>query len=63
MTTTTRPECDISHKVIPIAQAVVMVVAGVTHVLCLDCTLSQLEDGDSVSVSVDLLRRMRDGIL
>ena len=25
--------------------------------------LSQLEDDDSVSVSVDLLRRMRDGIL
>ena len=40
-----------------------MVVAGVTYVLCLDCTLSQLEDDDSVSVSVDLLRRMRDGIL
>ena len=39
-----------------------MVVASVTHVLCLDCTLSQLEDDDSVSVSVDLLRRMRDGI-
>ena len=39
----------------------VMVVAGVTYVLCLDCTLSQLEDDDSVSV--DLLRRLRDGIL
>ena len=38
-------------------------VAGVTYVLCLDCTLSQLEDDDSVSVSVYLLRRMRDGIL
>ena len=38
-----------------------MVVAGVTYVLCLDCTLSQLEDDDSVSV--DLLRRLRDGIL
>ena len=46
-----------------IAQAVVMVVAGVTYVLCLDCTLSQLEDDDSVSVSVDLLRRLRDGLV
>ena len=37
----------------------------VTYVLCLDCALSQLEDDDSVSVSVsvDLLRRLRDGIL
>ena len=40
-----------------------MVVAGVTSVMCLDCTLSQLEDDDSVSVSVDLLRRLRDGVL
>ena len=40
-----------------------MVVAGVTYVMCLDCTLSQLEDDDSASVSVDLLWRMRDGIL
>ena len=47
MTTKTRPECDTCHKVMSIAQAVV---AGVTHVLCLDCTLSQLEDDDSISV-------------
>ena len=63
MTTTTRPECDTCHKVMSIAQAVVMVVAGVTYVMGLDCTLFQLEDDDSVSISVDLLRRMRDGIL
>ena len=56
MTTTTRPECDTCHKVMSIAQAVGMVVAGVTYVMCLDCTLAQLEDDDSVSVSVDLLR-------
>ena len=30
MTTTTRPECDTCHKVMTIAQVVVMVVAGVT---------------------------------
>lgn len=41
MTTTTRPECDTCHKAMSIAQAVVMVVAGVTYVLCLGCTLSQ----------------------
>ena len=29
MTTTTRPECDTCQKVLSIAQAVVMVVAGV----------------------------------
>ena len=63
MTTTTRPECDTCHKTLSIAQAVVMVIAGVTYVLCLDCTLSQLEDDDSVSVSVDLLRRLRDGVV
>ena len=40
-----------------------MVVAGVTYVLCLDCALSQLEDDDSVSVSVDLLRRLRNGVI
>ena len=62
MATTTRPECDTYNKVMSISQAVVFIVAGVTYVMCLDCTLSQLED-DSVSVSVDLLRRMRDGIL
>ena len=50
MTTTTRPEYDTCHKVMSIAQAVVMLVAGVTYVL-------------SVSVSVDLLRRMRDGLI
>ena len=44
MTTPTRPECDTCHKVMTIAQAVVMVVAGVTYVMCLDCTLFQLED-------------------
>ena len=61
--TTTRPECDTCHKVMSISQAVVKAVAGVNYVLCLDCTLAQLEDDDSVSVSVDLLRRLRDGIL
>ena len=54
--TTTRPECDTCHKPLSIAQAVVMAVAGVNYVLCLDCALSQLEDDDGVSVSVDLLR-------
>ena len=50
MTTTTRPEYGTCHKVMSIAPAVVMLVAGVTYVL-------------SVSVSVDLLRRMRDGLI
>ena len=63
MTTTTRPECDTCGKVMSVAQAVAMVVGGVTYVVCLDCALSQLEDDDTVSVSVDLLRRLRDGIL
>ena len=63
MTTATHPKCDTCRKGLSITQAVVLVVAGVTYVLCLDCTLSQLADDDSVSVSVDLLRRMRDGVL
>ena len=53
--TTARPECDTCHRVMSISQAVVMAVAGVNYVLCLDCTLAQPDD-DSVSVSVDLLR-------
>ena len=60
---TTQPECDTCHKPLSVAQAVVMVVAGVTYVLCLDCALYQLEDDDRVSVSVDLLRRLRDGVV
>ena len=63
MTTTTRPECDTCHKPLSVTQALVMVVAGVTYVLCLDCALSQLEDDDTVSVSVDLFRRLRDGVV
>ena len=63
MTTATQPKCDNCGKSLSIVQAVVSVVADVTFVLCLDCTLSRLPDDDSVSVSVDLLRRMRDGIL
>ena len=63
MATTTRAECDTCNKVMSISHAVVFIVAGVTYVMCLDCTLSQLDDDDSVSVSVDLLRRLRDGIL
>ena len=55
--------CDTCHKPLSVAQAVVMVVAGVTYVLCLDCTLPLLEDDDSVSVSMDLLRRLRDGVI
>ena len=61
--TTTRPQCDTCGKVMSINQAVVKAVAGVTYIMCLDCALSQLEDDDSVSVSVDLLRRLGDGIL
>ena len=44
-------------------QAAVMVIAGVTYVLCPDCTPSHLDDDDSVSVSVALLRRLRDGVV
>ena len=63
MTTATQPKCDTCRKTLSTVQAVVSLVAGVTYVLCLDCTVSQLTDDDSVSVSVDLLRRLRDGIL
>ena len=37
-----------------IAQTVVMVIADLSYVLCMDCALSQLEDEDIVSVSVGL---------
>lgn len=46
MTRATRSECGTCPKVMSVAQAVAMVVAGVAYVLCLDCTLSQLEDNN-----------------
>ena len=58
---TTQPERGTCHKPQSVAQAVVMVAAGVTCVLCLDCALHQPEDDGRVSASVDLLRRLRDG--
>ena len=63
MTAATHRKCDRCPELLTISDAVVLVAAGVTFVLCLDCTLSQLPDDDSVSVSVDLLRRLRDGEL
>ena len=53
MTTTIRPEYDTCHKVMSISQAVIMVVASVTYVLNISV----------ISVSVDLLRRLRDGLV
>ena len=51
-------------KVMTTAWAMAMVVADLTYILLyLDCALSQLEDDDSVSVSVDLLRRLRNGVI
>ena len=50
-------------KVMTTAWAMAMVVADLTYILYLDCALSQLEDDDSVSVSVDLLRRLRNGVI
>ena len=63
MTTETRPKCETCGKLMSMAQAVVALVAGATFIFCLDCAVSQLTDDDSVSISVDLLRRLKDGIL
>ena len=63
MTIPYRTSCDDCLKTLSREQAVVMRVAGVTYIQCLDCILSHLEDEDRVEVSVDLLRRLKNGIL
>ena len=63
MPTAAQPKCDTCAKDLSVAQAVVASIAGITYVLCLDCTLSQFADDDSVSVSVDLLRWLTDRVL
>ena len=63
MTIPARTSCDYCLKTLSREQALAMRVAGVTYIQCLDCILALLEEEDRVEVSVDLLRRLKDGIL
>ena len=63
MTNPARTSCDNCLKTLSKEQAVVMHVAGVTYIQCLDCILAHLDEEDGVEVSVDLLRRLKDGVL
>ena len=62
-----RPEihCDDCGKVLSRDQTVVSIIAQVAFCRCLDCTLAPeiAMESESVSVSVSLLRRLRDGVL
>ena len=57
--------CDDCGKVLSREQTVVSIIARVTFCRCLDCTLAPeiVLESESVSVSVSLLRRLRDGVL
>ena len=58
--------CDFCRKTISAEQSVARFHEGQLRVWCLDCAISDsvgLEDAARVNVSVDLLRRLRDGAL
>ena len=57
--------CDDCGKVLSREQTGVSIIAQVTFSRCLDCTLAPeiTPESESVSVSVNLLRRLRDGLL
>ena len=57
--------CDDCGKVLSREQTVVSVIAEVTFCRCLDCALAPeiTPESENVSVSVNLLRRLRDGLL
>ena len=57
--------CNDCGKVLSQDQVVMSVMCGVIHGRCLDCTLGPENalESDRVSISVDLLRRLRDGVL
>ena len=66
------PECEFCEKTMSVNQAVVTVTddadAGEkrAHVYCLHCTVSDsvgLDEDESVSISVDLLKRLIDGVV
>ena len=63
MTQPFRPQCDTCGKVMSRNQAVMKTLPPVLYVACVDCALDHLEEDDAVTVSVDLLRRIRDGVL
>ena len=66
------PDCENCEKTMSVNQAVVPVtrepdtLGNTAHVYCLHCTVSEsvgLDDDESVSVSVDLLKRLIDGVV
>ena len=66
------PDCEYCEKTMSVNQAVVTVtpdpdtLESTALVYCLHCTVSEsvgLDDDESVSVSVDLLKRLIDGVV
>ena len=66
------PDCEYCEKTMSVNQAVVVVtpepctLENTAHVYCLDCTVSEgvaLDEDESVSISVDLLKRLIDGVV
>ena len=66
------PDCEYCEKTITVNQAVVTLTGDVdaaekrAHVYCLHCTVSEsvgLDEDDSVSISMDLLKRLIDGVV
>ena len=66
------PDCEYCEKAMSVNQAVVAVtrepdtLGNTAHVYCLHYTVSEsvgLDDDESVNVSVDLLKRLIDGVV
>ena len=66
------PDCEYCEKTMSVNQAVVTVIPdpytleSIAHVYFLHCTVSEsvgLDDDERVSVSVDLLKRLIDGVV
>ena len=66
------PDCEYCEKTMSVNQAVVAVIPNpytlesIAHVYFLHCTVSEsvgLDDDERVSVSVDLLKRIIDGVV
>ena len=66
------PDCEYCQKTMSVNEAVVAVIPdpytleSTAHVYCLQCTVSKsvgLDDDESVSVSVDILKRLIHGVV
>ena len=63
MTASRSPQCETCGLSMSRGEAVVKVVGGVIYIACLGCVLENLEDDDSVFVSVWMLRGLKNGTM